>query len=372
MTHGGWADRTRTAPTLPHRCALESKNGGSHGLRRAAPVIALFLAVSSAPHSWAQRAARLEIGGGRLEVSFDSDPSPAFRALALDWISRAATAVSSYYARFPVQNVQIALHVTRGNRVGPGNASGEDGPHIRLSLGSGVGPRDLATGGNSWLMTHEMVHLALSGVQERHHWIEEGLATYVEPIARARVGELKPEKVWRDMLDGMPQGEPAPGDRGLDHTPTWGRTYWGGAMFCLLADVEIRKATHNTKGLEDALRAVVNAGGTIETDWGLARVLAVGDAAIGAPILSGLYDRMKASGEPVDLDRLWRQLGVRAKGNTVEFDDNAPWASLRRAITASSALGAPGSTRRSAPKSREAKDGRGFVRGRNQAPTGAY
>ena len=41
----------------------------------------------------------------------------------------------------------------------------------------------------------------------------------------------------------MPKGLPQAGDQGLDNTGTWGREYWGGAMFCLLADIEIRKAT---------------------------------------------------------------------------------------------------------------------------------
>lgn len=39
-------------------------------------------------------------------------------------------------------------------------------------------------------MTHEMVHLAFPSVPDQHHWIEEGLATYVEPIARARASEI--------------------------------------------------------------------------------------------------------------------------------------------------------------------------------------
>ncbi len=338
---GKGADRKRIDCRLAQGRPVENKNGGAKGRRRVATMMALFFAALLSPSTRAQRSAELDIGEATLAVSFDSDPAPSFRSLALDWIRRAATAVSSYYGRFPVRHVRIAIHVANGSRVGPGSASGEDGPHIRLSLGSAVGPRALASEGNSWLMTHEMVHLALSGVEERHHWIEEGLATYVEPIARAQAGELTAEKVWRDMVDGMPQGEPAPDDRGLDNTPTWGRTYWGGAMFCLVADVEIRKTTHNTKGLEDALRAIVNAGGTIDTDWGLARVLAVGDGAIGTPILETLYGRMKASAEPVDLDGLWRQLGVRVKGSTVEFDDGAPLAAIRRAITAPPAQAAP-------------------------------
>jgi hypothetical protein len=181
-------------------------------------------------------------------------------------------------------------------------------------------------------MTHEMVHLALSSVEEEHHWLEEGLATYVEPIARVRAGELTAKQVWGDMVEGMPEGQPAPGDRGIDHTPTWGRTYLGGAMFCLLADVEIRKVTHNKMGLENALRGIVAAGGTIDTEWGLAKVLATGDAAIGIPVLQPLYDRMKADASPVDLDALWRQLGVEVRGGSVSFDDSAPLADVRKAI----------------------------------------
>lgn len=183
-------------------------------------------------------------------------------------------------------------------------------------------------------MTHEMVHLALPNLDESHHWLEEGLATYVEPVARARAGQLSPERVWRDMVDGMPQGEPEEGDRGLDRTPTWGRTYWGGALFCLLADVGIRKATHNTKGLEDALRGILAAGGSIESDWEVSRVLSTGDKAVGTNTLEELYDEMKASPHPVDLDSLWRDLGVEVNGRTVVFHDDAPSAEIRRSITA--------------------------------------
>ena len=75
--------------------------------------------------------------------------------------------------------------------------------------------------------------LAFPDVADEHHWIEEGIATYVEPIAALRSATLHPKKIWADMLHGMPKGEPEPFDKGLDHTHTWGRTYWGGALFCL-------------------------------------------------------------------------------------------------------------------------------------------
>jgi hypothetical protein len=247
---------------------------------------------------------------------------------------RAAQAVSIYYGHFPVPRAAIHIDVGRGHRVGPGHSSGEEGARIRVTLGSDIGPSDLGKEGDSWLMTHEMVHLALPGVENDHHWLEEGLATYVEPIARARAGQLSPSRVWRDMVDGMPQGEPEEGDRGLDHTHTWGRTYWGGALYCLLADVGIRKATHNAKGLEDALRGILAAGGSIESDWELSRVLSTGDRAVGTTTLEDLYSEMKGSPHPVDLDALWRELGVEVNGRSVVFHDDAPLAEIRRSITA--------------------------------------
>jgi hypothetical protein len=274
----------------------------------------------------------LEIGGATLRISFDSAPTPEFRQLALDWIRRAADAITVYYVRFPVRHADIAVHVVGGGAVGPGHASGDPSPRIDVTLGSGVTARALAVGDNNWLMTHEMVHLALAGVEEEHHWLEEGLATYVEPIARVRAGELDARKVWRDMMEGMPQGQPAPGDRGLDHTPTWGRTYWGGAMFCLLADVEIRRQTHGRTGLENALRGIVESGGTIDYEWGLARVLETGDRVIGLPTLQNLYDKMQADSQPVDLAALWKQLGVEERDGSVVFHDDAPLADVRKAI----------------------------------------
>jgi len=114
-----------------------------------------------------------------------------------------------------------------------------------------------------WVLTHELFHFAFPSVPARHHWIEEGLSTYAEPIARSRIGLVAPEQVWSDMIRDMPQGLPETGDQGLDQAHTWGRTYWGGALFCLLADIGIRKATANRLGLGEAIRGINRAGGNI-------------------------------------------------------------------------------------------------------------
>jgi predicted metalloprotease with PDZ domain len=183
------------------------------------------------------------------------------------------------------------------------------------------------------VLVHELTHLAFPSVPARHHWIEEGLASYVEPVARAQAGQLDPRTVWAELAAGLPQGLPRAGDRGLDHTPTWGRIYWGGALFALLSDVEIRRQTQNRLGLQDALRGILGAG-NIELASPLESLLEIGDRATGTRVLGTLYTRMKDHGAPVELDALWGALGVQPEGRTVRFDDAAPLAATRQAITA--------------------------------------
>jgi predicted metalloprotease with PDZ domain len=130
----------------------------------------------------------------------------------------------------------------------------------------------------------------------------------------------------------MPRGLPQAGDAGLDHTHTWGRTYWGGAMFCLLADVEIHRRTHNARGLQDALRAILVASGGLSADWPIARVLATGDAAVGVPVLQELYARYRDAAPAPDLAQLWKDLGVESADGTVHLNEAAPLADIRRAI----------------------------------------
>ena len=55
-----------------------------------------------------------------------------------------------------------------------------NGGLIRISVGARTTPAELK---QDWMMTHEMVHLTFPSVGEEHHWMEEGGAVYVEPIA---------------------------------------------------------------------------------------------------------------------------------------------------------------------------------------------
>jgi hypothetical protein len=223
------------------------------------------------------------------------------------------------------------LQLSPGSGIRGGTTWGFRGAASRIQIGHDTTENQLA---RDWVLVHELVHHGLPNLEDEHHWMEEGLATYVEPIARAQAGELSVESVWGDMVKGLPQGLPRAGDEGLDHTHTWGRTYWGGALFYLLAEIEIRRRTDNRHGLQDALRSIVAAGGNISQSWSIEKVVATGDAGTDTHVLTELYGRMKDKPENVDLADLWARLGVSMQGETVSFDESAPMAQIRRAITA--------------------------------------
>jgi hypothetical protein len=276
----------------------------------------------------------LKIGGAALQVDFAAGALDLPAAQVIPWIERAAKAVTVYYGRFPLQTARILIVPVAGESgvmqgTTWGDMHGMPG-FTRIRLGQHSTLKDLA---EDWTMTHELVHMAFPSLPDDQHWMEEGLSTYVEPIARVQTGELEAKMIWSDMIKGMPKGEPGPGDQGMDNTHTWGRTYWGGALFCLVADIEIRKQTANRKGLQDALRAIVAAGGTIDHNWPLPQALAIGDKATGTTVLEDQYKKWGGNPMPVDLEKLWRDLGVRNGQDGAIFDAKAPLASIRTAIT---------------------------------------
>jgi hypothetical protein len=252
------------------------------------------------------------------------------------WVRDAARAVHAYYGRASIARALVVVVPRARTGIGFARTLGNGGATIVANLGTQTGADELAA---SWELVHELLHVSFPTLPREHAWLEEGMATYVEPLVRARVGLVRAETVFARLRERMPLGLPDAGDLGLDRTHTWGRTYWGGALFCLLADVAIRERTGNRRSLDDALRAVLAAGGNVSQRWDMEQVIAVGDAATGVPVLRELYASMATAPVAPDLDALWKRLGVRASAasgahaETVVFDEGAELAAVRRAMT---------------------------------------
>lgn len=97
-----------------------------------------------------------------------------------------------------------------GRGVRSGKAWAYRGAALRIVLGEYSTVADLE---RDRVLVHQMRHLAFPSVPERHHWIEEGLASCVESITRVQAGQLSElyarmrdeplavdlDALWRDL-----------------------------------------------------------------------------------------------------------------------------------------------------------------------------
>ncbi len=315
---------------MPSPRIVRSRVSPGRIVSAASRVLALLVVLPLLAGSGSEMKSTVLVGGSRLDIVVEKGRFGVPEDGVLDWVQSAAESVTVHYGHFPLPRVLIRITLAEGAGVRDGMTFGNSGGLITIRVGADTPPSSFQS---DWLLTHEMIHLAFPSVAETHHWIEEGIATYVEPIARVRANHLDASEMWYELVRDLPQGLPAPGDKGLDHTHTWGRTYWGGALFCLLADVEIHRQTQNGKGLDDALRGILEADGNIGRDWELQKALQIGDRATGVQVLTTLYNKMKGRPFDVDLNALWRELGIERNGQGVLFIDGAPLAATRQAIT---------------------------------------
>lgn len=278
--------------------------------------------------AWAADDAVRALGAARIDRRLGDGPLTPSRTNVLAWADACCDAVAAWYGRFPVPTLRLDLEPVPGRGVFGGKAWGGSAPRVRVRIGSSTPLPALYA---DWVLVHELVHLALPNVPSAHHWLEEGLATYVEPWIRVEAGQITREKAWLDLVEGLPKGQPAAGDRGLDRTPTWGRTYWGGALYCLLVDLELRRE-QPAVGLKQGLVGLLDAGGAMTESWSMDRVVDTADAAVGRTAFRAVWAAHRESAVAVDLPALWRALGVVESGSTVRFEDSAPLAAVRRAI----------------------------------------
>jgi hypothetical protein len=274
----------------------------------------------------------LRVGQARtdavLRVAILDGVIEAARGDLFDWVERTVDAQSNYWHGFTAKQALLGLVPAAGRRgIGYGRTVPGGGVTVMVEVGNDVDRRRLF---NDWVLTHELIHTGMPFIHGRGTWFMEGAATYVEPIIRARAGWKSEEEVWREWVDNMPQGVQA---FSVGMVNAAGRqNYWGGAIFMLLADIGIRRATKGAKGLDDCLGGVLWSGLDGSQRASLGDYAAACDRATGTDVMSGLVDRHFNKAEPVDLAGLWKELGISVIAGRIVLDDTAPSAPWRKMI----------------------------------------
>ncbi len=265
-----------------------------------------------------------------LDVAVLDVPMAVRPADLTDWIRQSATQVGRYFHGFPVRRALLLVRPVPGAaRVLHGVVISGGGPSIFLTVGALVDRKRLF---EDWRLVHELIHTGSPFLGRAGRWLNEGVAVYLQTLVHVRAGWLGEKAAWRGFMADMPRGLGALTGRGLSSARGRVGVYWGGALFALLADVDIRRRTGGAKTLGDCLRGILRAGGNAAERWTVARMLAACDAATGTDTMARLARQHVARGAPLNLDKLWRDLGLSLTPDGVRYDDDAPLARYRRAI----------------------------------------
>lgn len=265
----------------------------------------------------------------RLQVVILDDALGVPRDVLRVWIEQTGRAIARFYGGFPVQRALVVIvPVSDADRVLHGKVLPESSPGIALLVGSQTNATRLY---GDWILTHELFHLGFPSFIDEGKWLDEGLATYYEPLIRARQGWLEEEDVWQEFYVNMPRGLRVLEHDGLERPSNINGMYWAGAIVCLLADIEAYRVSRGHYGLAAGLTSLLRAGGDASRVWRLRDAISHIDAELQSPILARLSQRY-TRGAPVDLKRRFAALGVVESNGRVHLDDSAPLAAIRKAI----------------------------------------
>jgi hypothetical protein len=244
------------------------------------------------------------------------------------WVSAVAESNRRFWARSPTEGGLVVLIPSPRGGVPFGRVLSLGGAVVTVLVGEQATPQDLY---DDWVLVHEFLHLGSPLMRDTGAWLNEGIATFYEPVLRARAGWKSEDDVWREWISSMPRGMPAITGIGLQNAGRGG-IYWGGALFVLMAEIESLQASGGKIGFSDCLRAVLADGADVTIKWPTMRLLDWCDALLGKQVIAPLAKQHIERGSAMDLDRLWRRLGVSMDGDTVRYDDGAELAWLRPLI----------------------------------------
>ena len=285
--------------------------------------------------------ARPKIPGATLRLAVMRPRTGRVRHELVNWAAAAARNVSLSYGRLPNPSPHVIVVPIDSNRSGSpvpfGRVIRDGGESVELFVRSNASLGSLYS---DWTATHEFSHLMLPYLGSRHRWISEGFAQYLQNVLLARSGTYTEELAWQKLYEGFRRGEAsrpdlspieAAANRASGSTM---KVYWSGAVLALEADVELRRRSGGEQSLDTVLEAFMRCCLPAKRRWHGMELLEKLDELAGMPVFMPRYHRYGGNTGFPDHRPIFAELGVGIARNRVVFDDEAPLASIRRAMLA--------------------------------------
>ena len=280
----------------------------------------------------------VKVGGTTLRMAVLDAVKPANAADMDSWIREAASAVSSLYGRFPLQQPQVL--------VVPIGEQSEAVPWAQVLRGGGAAAhffvdqnRPLSEFRKDWTATHELSHMLLPYVGRDDAWLSEGLASYYQNVLRARAGMVSEEVAWQKLYAGFERGRRGTRDESLADVSGnmrenggYMRVYWSGAAIALMADVELRRRSNGRMSLDIAMSELAECCLPGDRTWSAREVFTRLDDITGSNVFMTLYKQNISARHFPDVTETSDQLGITERGNKLHLSSKQDALARRAAI----------------------------------------
>lgn len=284
----------------------------------------------------------LELPGGAVRVALIGGIAEEHRAKLLQWVEHALGAVSTGHGELPLPQAQVVLRpvAMRGGRaVGFGQSLRGQGNAVHIQVDPRASLEQLDA---DWTAVHEFAHWAHPYLGDDGAWLAEGLASYWQNLLRARSGLLTPLQAWQQLDAGFARGRSA-ADATLSLAELSGAmherrayyaVYWSGAAYWLQVDVDLRRRSGGRLDIGEALKRFRACCLLDRRAWEPRAFVARLDALAGTDVFVPRYEEFAARKGFPAVEKLYAELGlVRGAEGNLDFDDKAPDAAVRRALT---------------------------------------
>ena len=285
---------------------------------------------------------QVEVAGATLQIEFKTPIDDEKAAELIVWIQATAENVSLTYGRFPNPAPKIIVIPSNRNPWGAdsavtfGRVTRNHGETVELFINP---DRPIEEFYADWTATHEFSHLMLPLLSQRYRWISEGFATYYQNVLQSRAGHYTPEFAWQRLTEGFERGRESNPDLSPNQAAEARvanarmKIYWSGAAIALLADIELRQRSGGEESLDTALGDLQRCCLPSYQRWSGPDLFRRLDSFLESPVFMPLYrEYANEVGFPPTASVI-DKLGVETTTTGVVFDDDAPLAAIRDAIS---------------------------------------
>ncbi|MEZ4302639.1 MAG: hypothetical protein R3B70_47370 [Polyangiaceae bacterium] len=194
---------------------------------------------------------RVQATQGTLEAAVLRGARRADDATIERWLSATARALDTVYGRFPIDRVLVVVAPQPGSgEVDFGRTVPAGGASILMLVGAEATERDLF---KDWVLAHELFHLGVPSMPRDGRWLDEGLATYYEPVLRTRAGLMPERAMWAELRSNGARGVATREEPSLAAAEGHDRVYYGGSLFRSRRTWD-PQADRGARSLDDGLR----------------------------------------------------------------------------------------------------------------------